>query len=105
MVETEKTVSVIKKLQSYGIQVALDDFGTGFSSLAYLNSFHINILKIDGSFIKNAILDDTGNIITKSIINMARELKIKLVAEGIKKVGTIVLFIKYELSYGARLFI
>jgi EAL domain-containing protein (putative c-di-GMP-specific phosphodiesterase class I) len=43
MVEAEKTVSVIKKLQSYGIQVALDDFGTGFSSLAYLNSFHINI--------------------------------------------------------------
>ena len=85
MVEAEKTVSVIKKLQSYGIQVALDDFGTGFSSLAYLNSFHISILKIDGSFIKNAILDDTGNIITKSIINMARELKIKMVAEGIEK--------------------
>jgi len=85
MEKTEKAKADIRRLQSYGIQVALDDFGTGFSSLAYLNSFKIDILKIDGSFIKNSITDEKSSIITKSIINMARELKIKLVAEGIEK--------------------
>ena len=85
MVEAEKAVSVIRKLQSYGIQIALDDFGTGFSSLAYLSNFNIDILKVAGSFIKNAILCRTSSVITKSIVNMARELKIKVVAEGIEK--------------------
>lgn len=84
MRETDRVISDIKRLRSYGIQVALDDFGTGFSSLAYLNSFNIDILKIDKSFIKSIITDDTSTIITKSIINMARKLRIRLVAEGIE---------------------
>lgn len=80
----EQVRSNIKKLQALGIQVALDDFGTGFSSLAYLNSFSIDILKIDRSFIKNIPSDETSTILTRSIINLAKELKIKLVAEGIE---------------------
>lgn len=82
--EIDRVNSDIKRLQSFGIQVALDDFGTGYSSLGYLNSLNIDILKIDGSFIKSIITDDTSAIITKSIINLARELKIKLIAEGIE---------------------
>lgn len=65
----------IKKLQSYGIQVALDDFGTGYSSLAYLNSLSIDIIKIDGSFIKNINTDLTSSIIVKGIVNITKELK------------------------------
>jgi len=84
MEKTNKAISDIQRLQSFGIQVALDDFGTGFSSLAHLNSFNIDILKIDGSFIKNILLEETSTVITRSIINMARELKIKMVAEGIE---------------------
>lgn len=84
LVNAERAISIINRLQSFGIQVALDDFGTGFSSLAYLHSFHINILKLDGSFIKNIHLDEAGTIIARSIIRMAQELKIKLVAEGIE---------------------
>lgn len=80
----EKAVNDIKALQSYGIQVALDDFGTGYSSLAYLNSFHINILKIDKSFIQNIPSDFTSSAIINGIVTMAKDLKIKLVAEGIE---------------------
>lgn len=80
----DKVISDIKRLQSYGIQIALDDFGTGYSSLAYLSSFNIDILKIDGSFVKKLMTDKTSNVITKSIINMAQELNIKLVVEGIE---------------------
>jgi len=82
--KAERVISDIKKLQSYGIQLALDDFGTGYSSLSYLNSFNIDILKIDRSFINKVLEDKTSNVITKTIINMAKELNIKLVAEGIE---------------------
>jgi len=84
MGKNDKVISDIKSLHSFGIQVALDDFGTGYSSLAYLNSFNIDILKIDGSFTRKICSDRTSNIITRAIINMARDLEIKVVAEGIE---------------------
>ena len=84
MKNPEKAIVDIKRLQAKGIQVALDDFGTGFSSLSYLNSFNIDILKIDRSFIKNMMLDEASTIITRSVIDLAQELRIKLVAEGIE---------------------
>lgn len=84
MKNPEKAILDIKRLQAAGIQVALDDFGTGFSSLSYLNSFNIDILKIDRSFIRNVTLDDASTIITSTVIDLARELRIKLVAEGIE---------------------
>ena len=84
MKNPEKAIVDIKRLQAEGIQVALDDFGTGFSALSYLNSFNIDILKIDRSFIKNVMTDDASTIITRSVIDLAQELRIKLVAEGIE---------------------
>lgn len=85
MKNPEKAVVDIKRLQAEGIQVALDDFGTGFSSLSYLNTFNIDILKIDRSFIKNVMVDEASTIITRSVIDLAQELKIKVVAEGVEK--------------------
>lgn len=84
MDKMDKAIADIKALQEFGVQIALDDFGTGFSSLAYLNSFNIDILKLDASFIKRIMIDETSKVITKSIINMARDLKLKIVAEGIE---------------------
>jgi len=84
MKNAEKAIIDINQLQELGIQVALDDFGTGFSCLAYLNSFNIDILKIDRSFIKNVLLDEASTIITRSVIDLAQELSIKIVAEGIE---------------------
>lgn len=81
---TDKIVNDLEILQSYGIQIAIDDFGTGFSALSYLNAFNIDILKLDGSFIKNIFSDDINKSIVKLIINLAKELKIKLVVEGIE---------------------
>jgi diguanylate cyclase (GGDEF)-like protein len=80
----EKARLEIKRLKAYGIKIALDDFGTGFSSLAYLHSFDIDIIKIDGAFIRNSLKDTTSEVISRSIINMAWELKLHLVAEGIE---------------------
>lgn len=84
MDKREKAIADIKALQEFGVQIALDDFGTGFSSLAYLNSFNIDILKLDASFIRRIMVDETSKVITKSIINMARDLRLKVVAEGVE---------------------
>lgn len=80
----EQVISYMKKLQDLGIQVALDDFGTGFSSLSYLNTFSVDILKVDRSFIMDIPLNKTNTKITKSIINLAQSLEIKVVTEGIE---------------------
>lgn len=80
----EKAVRDIKRLAKFGIKVALDGRGTGFSSLICLKNFNVDILKMDGAFIKNIMFDKTTAIIAKTIINLARDLKIKLVAVGVE---------------------
>ena len=81
---SEQVISHINDLRELGIQIAIDDFGTGFSSLSYLNMFDIDILKIDKSFIKNIPSNEVSTKITNSIIGLAKDLKVKLVAEGIE---------------------
>lgn len=81
------SVSVIDKLMEYchaGIQVSLDDFGTGYSSMAYLQKFHIDYLKIDQSFVRNVATNAGDRAIVRSIIVMAHELGLKVIAEGIE---------------------
>lgn len=80
----EQVVSNIKSLRKLGVYIALDNFGTGLSSLEYLQQINIDILKIDRSFINNIPLNETSSIITKIIINLGRELRFKIVAEGIE---------------------
>ncbi len=90
LVNTEKVINDLKRLRDAGIQIALDDFGTGYSSLAYLSSFNIDILKMDSSFIKNLSADYASTTITRHIINMAHELSLKVVAEGIETMPQLV---------------
>ncbi|MDX1282636.1 EAL domain-containing protein [Shewanella colwelliana] len=74
----------LKALRRLGIDVAIDDFGTGYSSLAYLRSFDVSTLKIDRSFLIDIANNEADQAIASSIIELARNLKLKVVAEGIE---------------------
>ncbi|WP_439638154.1 EAL domain-containing protein [Spirulina sp.] len=78
------TAEKFKQLQTLGIQVAIDDFGTGYASLSYLQHFHFDILKIDRSFIREVDRDLKKQAIVSSILRMAKQLKFKVVAEGVE---------------------
>ncbi|MCU7848051.1 MAG: PAS domain S-box protein [Candidatus Thiodiazotropha sp. (ex Lucinoma kastoroae)] len=81
---TEKTVNNLKELENLGIRLSIDDFGTGYSSLAYLKWFNIDKLKIDRAFIKGVPGDTSDVEITSTIIAMARNLHIQVLAEGVE---------------------
>ncbi|WOT05474.1 EAL domain-containing protein [Shewanella youngdeokensis] len=74
----------LKALKELGVDVAIDDFGTGYSSLAYLRHFEVNTLKIDRSFLIDIATNSADQAITSSIIELARNLKLDVVAEGVE---------------------
>ncbi|MGZ9899654.1 EAL domain-containing protein [Shewanella gaetbuli] len=84
MSELHVATQYLSKLKQLGIQVAIDDFGTGYSSLAYLRSFEVNSLKIDRSFLIDIADNQADQAIVSSIIELARNLKLQVVAEGIE---------------------
>lgn len=71
-------------LSDYGVTTAIDDFGTGYSSLAYLNRLPITILKIDKSFIDDLPRDKDALVLVETIVMMARNLHLGVVAEGVE---------------------
>ena len=74
----------MKSLNSLGVELAIDDFGTGYSSLSYLSQFPIDRLKIDQSFVRNALNDQDNASIARTIINLGHSLNLKVIAEGVE---------------------
>ena len=86
MIENDVNTAINRKqeLQSHGLKLAIDDFGTGRSSLIYLKQLPINTLKIDHYFVHNIDKDKQKSAITKGIIEMAHNLGLEIVAEGVE---------------------
>lgn len=80
----QKTINLFNQIRRRGIKLNVDDFGTGYSSLQYLNRFPINILKIDRSFIQGMLEEQENLEIVKTIITLAKTLKMDVVAEGVE---------------------
>ncbi|MFW6341199.1 MAG: EAL domain-containing protein [Wenzhouxiangella sp.] len=81
-VDTARTV--LDQLRPLGVSVAIDDFGTGYSSLSYLKQFRIDHLKIDKSFIRDLKTDSDDAAIVSAVLSMARDLRVKVIAEGVE---------------------
>ncbi len=82
--KSSETLDVLKSLKELGVVIALDDFGTGYSGLGYLNSFPIDKIKIDRSFIKNLGIEPRSKELVRAAINMGHSLGLLTLAEGIE---------------------
>lgn len=78
------TIKSLNDLKGLNITLAVDDFGTGYSSLSYLKSFPIDVLKIDQTFIRDILVDDSDKAIVTAIIAMAKQLDLHVLAEGVE---------------------
>ena len=81
---SQQTVKTISELQSFGVNLALDDFGAGYSSLRYLQTLPVTLIKIDRSFICNIQKNPNEAAIVKMIISLANALDINVIAEGVE---------------------
>ncbi|MGC9462123.1 putative bifunctional diguanylate cyclase/phosphodiesterase [Vibrio genomosp. F10] len=80
----DKVKSVLDRLRAFGFTIALDDFGTGYSSLNYLHQYPIDCIKIDASFVRNMLSNQKSERVVKLIIQLAEQLNVSLVAEGVE---------------------
>jgi EAL domain-containing protein (putative c-di-GMP-specific phosphodiesterase class I) len=84
MKNLQEATASMRRLREAGIALSIDDFGTGYSSLGYLRQLPVDALKIDRSFVKDLPRSDDDSAICAAIIAMARELKLKVIAEGVE---------------------
>jgi diguanylate cyclase (GGDEF)-like protein len=84
MQHAESTASILQELKRTGVHLAVDDFGTGYSSLSYLRQFPIDVLKIDKSFVQQISGDPNDSAIVSAIIDMGKNLKQRVIAEGVE---------------------
>jgi diguanylate cyclase (GGDEF)-like protein/PAS domain S-box-containing protein len=79
----DSVLARLSELRALGVQLCIDDFGTGYSSLSYLQSFPVNLLKVDQSFVQQ--LDNKENLeIVRAILNLAKTLDLQVIAEGVE---------------------
>ncbi len=87
--DIDQTTDILLELQRLGFEMAIDDFGTGYSSLAYLRRFPISELKIDRMFVNNMVHSLPDHQIVRSIIDLAHNFNLKVVAEGAEDEATL----------------
>jgi CheY-like chemotaxis protein len=93
MQDVDGVIGVLERIKEIGVKITVDDFGTGYSSLAYLKRFPIDSLKVDKAFVQDIIADPNDVSITRAIITLAHNLKLKVVAEGVETEGQLGLLI------------
>ena len=84
MKNVDHNIQMLRELNDLGLNISIDDFGTGYSSLAYLKRFPLTTLKIDRSFIVDITNNCDDCAITKAIIAMGQNLRLKVLAEGVE---------------------
>ncbi len=99
MQNAEITAQMLAQLRSLGAQLSIDDFGTGYSSLSYLHRFPVTTLKIDRSFVSRMGLGDENSEIVRTILTLAANLGMDVVAEGVETEGQLKLLRMLHCDY------
>jgi len=89
MDDVENNVTVLKKMKEIGLSISIDDFGTGYSSLAYLRKLPVDTIKIDRAFVSELTTNQNDEEIVSTIISMAQNLNLKIIAEGVETLDQI----------------
>lgn len=96
---SEVTKERLSKLKEAGFKIAIDDFGKGYSSIGYLSNYQIDFLKIDNSFSSKLCTEESASKIVRTIIELAHELGLKVVCEGVEDEKTISLLKKFGADF------
>ncbi len=99
MQDAEITLSQLHDIRGLGVRFAVDDFGTGYSSLSYLKTFPLDYLKIDRAFVRDLESSESDLEIVRTIIAMANNLQLRLVAEGVETPGQLRLLNAQNCTY------
>ncbi len=100
MENVETAIDMLKQLRTLGIELSIDDFGTGYSSLSYLHRFPISTLKVDRSFVSRMSDNNENAEIVRTILMLARSLKMDVVAEGVETQDQLMQLAMLECEYG-----
>jgi EAL domain-containing protein (putative c-di-GMP-specific phosphodiesterase class I) len=97
-----RAMDVLSRLNDLGVGLSIDDFGTGYSSLAYLKKLPVDEIKVDKSFVIDMDKDNNDVLIVRSIVNLAHNLGLKVVAEGVEnqKIWDMLLELGCDLAQG-----
>jgi EAL domain-containing protein (putative c-di-GMP-specific phosphodiesterase class I) len=99
MIDPAATAKMLQQIKALGILLAIDDFGTGYSSLSYLHRFPLDTLKIDRSFISGVGDAGEGMEIAQTIMPMAKNLRLDVIAEGVETIEQVALLKKLQCKY------
>ncbi len=86
MRDPDQAITLLNKINGFGIKVSIDDFGTGYSSLSHLKKFPIDELKVDQSFVRDLSIDKDDAAIVIAVIGMAKSLGLSVIAEGVETI-------------------
>lgn len=101
---TELINDFINNLHMHGLKISMDDFGSGYSSLHMLKDIDIDVLKMDGGFLKGSESNDRQKIIFGSTVQMAQKLKISVIVEGVETIENVNLMKEFNCSYAQGYF-
>ena len=99
MADPAAAAEMLQQIKSLGVRLAIDDFGTGYSSLSYLHRFPLDTLKIDRSFISGAADGSEGMEIARTIMPMAKNLRLDVVAEGVETIEQVGFLRRLQCKY------